>query len=316
MWGKTKKTKKSHALIKGNKRNIEKKMQTCIQCKKKPAKWQEERNSKNAYCGNICQKEYYYYSLVGLKDEELTIDDDNIIGLEAGGGLKIRITKEQAQESETIKNLMEDANHDDYIPIPPVDNLSLEHIKHFFKFGEVNTNNLTNNEFENLLVAASYLDFPRLLIYLMPEWVNYRPFPGNSKPLQQQALMRQALYFYEGNDFNNPKLEKVETQTKKEFQDVISYTTANEWQFRKACKDGLLPVVQRIVYLKKWKLNPAAYNNWAIRRAAENGHLEVVKYLMSLNDSRIDVEILRNYFNVDGIKDLYEQHNKRKRVRR
>jgi ankyrin repeat protein len=96
----------------------------------------------------------------------------------------------------------------------------------------------------------------------------------------------------------------------------IDPSAENNWAIRYAAAKGKLEVVKYLMSLKDSRIDPAANNNYAIQYAAARGHLEVVKYLMSLEDSRIDVEILRNYFNVDGIKDLYEQHNKRKRVRR
>jgi len=272
-------------------------MKPCVQCKRKTAKWQEEHDAKNVYCGSICQQKYYS-NLIGLKTKE--INDDNIIGLESGPDtdgtvLKIEITTEQAKEMTTVKNLLEDAGADGYIPLPNVDAFTLLQIQTFFKYGEIETMRLTDQQFLALMVAASYLDFERLMLYLMPEWVNYRPFPGNAAALKD--LVYQALYFYEGDDFNAERLSVVNQNTKDEFLKFRGRflssrpprnPTGNEWQFVKACYDGFLPIVKHIVNLKKWRINPADYDNWAIRYAAQNGHLDVVKYLMSLKDDRIN----------------------------
>ena len=142
---------------------------SCIQCQKNPAKWREQENPQNVYCRKFCQIKYHS---IGLRD------NPNIIGLEASDGTRVQITLTQAEQMETVKILAEDMA-DDYIPLPKVAGPDLLRIQTFFNQGGLDLNGLNDDEFLNLLKAAHFLGFQALLNYLIPHWVEARPFPDD-----------------------------------------------------------------------------------------------------------------------------------------
>ena len=256
-------------------------LQTCVQCKKAPAKWQEKENPKIVYCSNNCQK-MYHTCPTGLKifdnKNELIFDDDDIVGLESNDGIRIKITKEQAKEMNTIKDALEDSGPDDYIPLTTITGEILLLLEKFIKNKKLLTSNYEDNKFLSLLSAANYLDFESLLLYLMPEWVNTRPFPGAN---DLKGLISKALFFYEGNfapffaQFD-PAAEY--TQLRNLFIPFSNRT------IELAARHGHLNVVDRL--LENWRINPSNNQDAAFIEAAQHGHLNVVDRL--LQDRRVN----------------------------
>jgi hypothetical protein len=249
-------------------------MKPCVQCKSKPAKWQEESNSKNAYCGSACQQQRYH--LLGLKT--LEIDDPHIIGLQGQDGTTIQLREEQAREMETVNQyFFEDAPTDDYMSLPSVTSHSLLQIQEFFKYGQLPTYSYTDEQFINLVKAANYLDFQRLLFYLMPEWVNKRPFPGDN---ELRSNITKAAYFYEGNilelnlgDENNKYLEPLQGPGEQSRATLLDAAVQN----------GEFLVVKHL--LQDWRINPITVADSLWLEAAGQGHLNIVELL--LKDKRI-----------------------------
>lgn len=122
---------------------------------------------------NLCQKtlerpcrlDPLYH--IGLKDPDAGIDDDDIVGLESMDGVKFRVPRHVAYRmGETIKNLIEDAGTNDYIPLPNISTNVVELLVNF------STGNKTEKEIEttisrqetplnlflDFIVAANYLD--------------------------------------------------------------------------------------------------------------------------------------------------------------
>ena len=189
--------------------------------------------------------------------------------LEARDGTRIRITFEQARQMQTIELVLEDSGQTDSIPLPNIDGDTLIRVEEFLLSGE--TRDMTDQQFMDLLKAADYLDFERLYVYLMPEWINKRPFPGLGGELK--GLVPIALYFYNGNDFGKLNVDDV---LKKPFQRFISIFGSEQWNIRMAALNGYLAVVELLL---KNGADHTADDNYAIRIAAYNGYLAVVELL-------------------------------------
>ena len=207
---------------------------------------------------------------------------EDVIGLEAADGTRIRITADEARQLKTVDHLLEDAGPEDYVILPKqIDGELLQKIETFLKTGSVDT----SDRLLDLLKAANYLEFTRLIYHLLPEWVNNPAlFPG---PAELKGLVPEALYFYWGTiaDLNN-----VDESLKRPFQLFTSTYGANRWNIRFAAERGNLNAVERLLQMK-W-VNPAASNNFAVRWAARNGHLPVVERL--LQDARVNPGANRN----------------------
>ena len=231
----------------------------CVQCHDRPAKWKELKCQENTYCGRLCQLQYH---LVG----------GGIVSLEAYDGTRIRITFEQAHEMQTIELLLEGAGYTDSIPLHNMDGGTLKRIETFLLSGKTQEN-MTDQQFMDLLRAANYLNFERLYMYLMSEWINKRPFPG---PNELKNLVPTALYFYNGYDFNKLNVDDV---LKKRIQKFISADAyeSKHWNIRMAAADGKLAVVKLLL---KDGPNLSKRKNYAIQWAAANGQLEVVDFLL------------------------------------
>jgi len=116
--------------------------------------------------------------LIGLKDSTNGIDDENVVGLISKDKTKFRFTLEQANEMRFVKKKIESSGNDNYIDVPSVSDADFRNIEAFFSHNNIAFNEMNNDEFLNLLQSAIKLVFVRLIIYLMPEWVSNRPFPG------------------------------------------------------------------------------------------------------------------------------------------
>jgi len=245
-------------------------MSHCIQCQNAPAKWQERQTPKNIFCGRICQIEYHF---LGLKTKD--VDDPEIIGLQAQDGTtRIMLSLARARELKTVNRLLDDATSDDFIPLPSVDGPTLLRIQEFLETGTVETNNLADDAFSKLLMAANYLDFERLIHHLMPEWVNQREFPG---PSELKGYIPKALYFFNGNWYNL----RVNVTLMEPFLKYIRALrlAGNQWQICFAVKNGELAIVKRLLQIPG--VDPAVNDNYPIAIAAENGNLELVELLLS-----------------------------------
>ena len=131
----------------------------CIQCKTAAARVRE-KNTRNAYCGAGCQKLYY----IGLKDPDAGIDDEDIIGLESADGVKFRVPRHVAYRmSQTLRDLIEDAGTDVYIPLPNIQSNIVEMLIEFsrgHKTADEIIRTMVNKQQDYLdfIDAANYLD--------------------------------------------------------------------------------------------------------------------------------------------------------------
>lgn len=282
----------------------------CIQCQDRDVKWREA-GSNYMYCSKTCQLKRY--GLIGLKDPENNIDDDDTIGLESKDGQKIRITKEQAKKSGTISNSLAIAGPDNYFPLPQVDGKTLQKIEQFFNEERIDFTPQDGNIIENLLRAAIYIDYEDLLYYMMPIWVNQKSFPNLSK-LPNEIIL-QALCFYKKNIIT---LFQIRRELRQLADHIYNYITSVEsgsgWGITYAVKFGYARVVQELLkqpdipflsynslltvaamkghveivnlLLNDPRVDPAAGDNIAIQKAASSGHVQVVDLL--LNDPRVD----------------------------
>lgn len=294
-------------------------MNACIQCRDRPAKWQEEKNTKRMYCGFACQNTWY--SLVGLKDGENNIDNPNIVGLQANDGLtRLRVTLEQAQEMITIRDqFLPEYGLDTYIPLQneDIDGPTLFRVNEFIQYGRIQTNMLTNKEFKQVLVAANWLNFSRLVYHLLPEWANTRKFFG-CKPLKD--LILDALYFYQGpfteenadlkpfekqREFFSDFKEKYESDAFDDNQmnrkNVLwsRFDTPKEyWQLHMAFYNNRLAAASEL--LKRVDLS---YENYHVANmyfaACRNGNLDALKILL---DSPFQI-----YTTVDNEEDCHSE---------
>ena len=252
-------------------------MRTCIQCQIRRAKWHERRNSNNVYCGRLCQMHYHFVGLRGYADD--------IVGLEASDGTRIRITADEARQMKTIEYLLEDVGTEEYIPLPSIAGRTLLQIKAFVSDRPAFVID-TDEDVLDLLKAANYLDFQSLIYHLMPMWVNNPDiFPG---PPELRGHVREALYFFIGNDFTVLNLDRNLTEPFKKFRDRMGRL---QWNIRKAAQEGRLAVVERLLQFN-W-VDPAANGNYAIRTAAQEGHWQVVARL--LQDDRVDPAAEESY---------------------
>jgi hypothetical protein len=90
---------------------VTKKMR-CVACNNPNPR---KEDSTYRFCNKKCQNIFYS---VGLKDDG--IDDDDVVGLQSSDGKYYRIQRKYAIKMRTIKDLVEDAGVDHYIPIPNV----------------------------------------------------------------------------------------------------------------------------------------------------------------------------------------------------
>lgn len=239
----------------------------CIQCNIRRAQWKEVKSKDNAFCGRLCFMDYHF---IGLEEY-----GDNIVGFETVDGTQIRITFAEAREMQMIDRLLENVGRNNYIQLPAnIDGDTLKNIEKFFLSGSVEMRKMTDEQFMNLIATAQYLEFERLYMHIMSEWINNRPFPGPNAP---KSLVPKALYFYNNTDFS--KLKNVDEGLKKPFQRFIKEWGEDEWNIRFAAKNGKLAVVKQIL-LEKYPNRLTDVAKEAIVWAAREGHFPVVKLLI------------------------------------
>lgn len=265
----------------------------CLFCKSEAVKYKERHAPTNVFCGRLCQLGFH---LIGLGT------DDNIVGLEANDGTRIKLTVEQARQMKTIEYLLEDSGTSEYIPLPTINGNTLLLIGSFIQIGTIATKQLSDDAFLSLMMAANYLDFEGLLYHLMPEWVNKRPFPG---PAELKNLIEPALYFYKGYfddmDINGALKYKFE-----EYE-----CRGEQWPIMMAAKNGLLPIVNRLLELRRFDAN--AEHDYPIRIAAKKGHLAVLERLLQevdVDPTEKDNEAIRKaieYGHLDVVKRLLKE---------
>jgi len=240
-------------------------MSTCIQCKRKPAKWFEQTNIQNKYCGRICQKEYHY--LIGLKG------NDNIIGLEASDGTRITLTLDQARKIDIVESLLDMYGADRYLLLSELDGRTLNRFKEFLTKEKLT--NVSDAELISLLRAIDFVGCESFLYYLIPQWVNQKYFPNDLVGLYN--YISDALYFFKG-DFNT--LTLVEDDVKTPFINFIKKYGENQWPIKMAAKDGRLKVINRLLEMPD--VDPTTSRNYPIRAASAEGHLQVVNRLLEI----------------------------------
>lgn len=156
----------------------------CIQCKTAAARVCE-KHTQNAYCGSACQKLYH----IGLKDPDANIDDDDIIGLESADGVKFRVPREVIYRmGETLKNLIEDAGTDVYIPLPNIRSNIVEMLIEFS-----NGNKTAEQIFWGMKrpPAQLYLDLMEAANYLDGDVIKSADF---------LKILHEALYAFGGQE--------------------------------------------------------------------------------------------------------------------
>lgn len=94
----------------------------CLGCNHPDPKEEERHDPSRRFCNEQCQKSYYR---IGLKDDGKEsglppIDDDDTVGLQSADGRHFRLKRSDAIKMRTIRDLVEDAGTDAYIPIPNV----------------------------------------------------------------------------------------------------------------------------------------------------------------------------------------------------
>jgi len=221
-----------------------------------------------------------HYHFVGLRGYA-----DDIVGLEASHGTRIRITADEARQMKTIEYLLEDVGTEEYIPLPSIAGRTLLQIKAFVSDRRAFFID-TDDDVLNLLKAANYLDFQSLIYHLMPMWVNNPDiFPG---PPQLGGYVQEALYFFFGKQFS---VLNLNWNVSEPFREFVAENGHNGWNILMAAQNGRLAVVDRL--LKDSRVDPSVQENSAITFAAENGHVAVVDRL--LKDGRVDPAAKNNY---------------------
>lgn len=185
---------------------------------------------------------------------------------------RICITLQQACELKIITLVLQDAKKGDCIPLYRVSAHLLLKIETFLKTGSV--------EFcIEILKAANYLDFERLVYYLLPEWVNHpKLFPGSP---ELKGLITDALYFYNGADFSKLKIDPEITTS---FMIDAKVCGQGKWAILRACELGRYAVVRQL--LQDPRVNPSVKGNGPLLAAVTKRHSEIVELL--LQDSRVD----------------------------
>lgn len=240
----------------------------CITCTKRPAKWVEKHNPRNAFCDKLCQFQYHRIGLSGR--------GDTVVGLEAADGTRIEIELDDARKMRTIEYLLEDAGTKDYIPLPNIDGATLLRIQQFLNENEVGP--MSDEEFYSLLKAANYLDFQELLHFMYLEWVNSRDFPG---PSEKRPLMEDAVVYYSTGDVMDLD---ISDELKNEISQFISRYGNDMWQFFFAAYKGNYYYVKEMIADDNF--DPEVQGDLAVILAARNGHLEVVKLLAKAYGTR------------------------------
>jgi ankyrin repeat protein len=267
----------------------------CIQCGK-DARLGEVNNVKNVFCATRCQVKYY---LVGLKDDELNINDDNLLGLVTSDGIRSIMSVEMAEKIPLLKKMMEGSNSwDNYIPLKGVDSTSLVLIREFIedekiidsqpKYGNLKTlhvvvkradgfSSLDNDAFLNLLKSANYLLFEDFIYYLMTPWIYQRKLYG----LQDlKILIPLVVFFHRGplheklaEYANVSKSIQIFNATFDEFNDNTGFATAVAL--------GNVAAIEALVKLNR--SDPSFGDNYPIREASKTGNVKMVEFLLTLN---------------------------------
>jgi ankyrin repeat protein len=245
----------------------------CIQCGK-DARLGEVNNVRNVFCAKRCQMKYH---LVGLKDDALNINDDNLLGLVTSDGSRSTMSVETAEKIPLLKKMMEDKGSlNNYIPLSGVNSRSLALIRQFLDRDRIVSSLDDKDEFLNLLKAAEFLLFDDLIYYLMYPWIYQHELHGLSA---LKNLIPTVVLFHTG-----PLRAKIAEYASvfdlvKSFNDTISEHKFHTG-FLLAVKLGNIAVVEYLLRRNIY-INPSVRNNYAIRHASHDGHTEIVKLLLA-----------------------------------
>ena len=216
------------------------------------------------------------FSYVGLQDPP--IHDPDVVGLESNDGtVRIQISRADAENSTTLRNLIVHAGTDNYIPLRNTDGPTLLLLERFIKNPDaLVADDLNDNDLLNLLETANYLDLSNLIYHLIPTWVNSTVFPGRYAALK--GLIPKALYFFNATHPRHFKRLPIDSAYVEPFRNFIKVHGPVQWALKLAAKNGETEVVKRL--LANPLVDPSIDNHFALRFAG-NGPTELVRLLLN-----------------------------------
>ena len=241
----------------------------CVTCQSSPAKWADASNPSQIFCDSrMCQ--------IGLKTDFSSkgekIDQDDLIGLISSDGIKFEVLKDKIMQSETLKNLIEDAGVDNYIELPNMDSQVLGIIADYLNGVYIMYDDIDRDLTDRLIQASNFLDLAGLKANLMSR--TKRPKMEEEKTVTWLNLhhfltkdTRGLIYKYLTKD--DMKLVEVAHNSTKKVD--FSYNFMNYCAIH-----GYLDLI-------KWAIEVHGARNWdrhTLRHAAKNGYLDVLKYLI------------------------------------
>jgi hypothetical protein len=268
----------------------------CIACKTATALVRERANTRRAYCGRECQREFYTRIGVG--------NDDDVITLECSTGETFRITKKQADASSLLRDIMQEVGTAQPIYISDtIAPATLKHVVDFMQKTRLRFDPLPDPEYFALLHAANYLRHAHLLsslvyaagprLLLMPEPA-FRQYFTHAHFRDLRALTVWTLHPTDVERFAGkfratfvqdefPEVRQVLAAAEAFFADQLG--DLDNWAIRSASRTGNVAIVEFLLNARsfngKLRVFPAAYENDALHYAESNGHVEVVKLLIA-----------------------------------
>jgi Ankyrin repeats (3 copies)/Skp1 family, tetramerisation domain len=245
----------------------------CIQCGK-DARRGEVNNVKNVFCAKRCQVKYY---LVGLKDDALNINDDNLLGLVTSDGSRSTMSVEMAEKIPLLKKMMEDnGSLDNYIPLSGVDSRSLNLVRQFIDKDKI-IDFIDKGVFLNLLKAADYLLFDDLIYYLMYPWIYEHDLWG----LETLKKWVPVVVFFHIAPLN-PKLGEYADATKSIQMFMTAFARFRlHTGFVIAARLGNVAVVEALLKRNTY-INPSVENDQVFRYACDQGDVKMVEFLLTV----------------------------------
>jgi hypothetical protein len=265
-------------------------MKPCIVCAQ-PAAFRERTHAAAIFCGHACQLAHYT-ARVGLKT------DDQVVGLETSDGQRFELPRSLAVQMKTVANLLEDAGHDAYIPLPPIDRALLGIILRVLR-GDMpftDLDRLDDRTFFSLIRACNWLEYTPMLGFLVTglgprllkvDQATFDAHIGSFKDLLLTACT--MLVTPEIDQLLKrlgTRLPDFQIRARELIEVLYTYVHTVSTAFAWAAGSGHVEVVNLLLDTPGRGIDPADYHNKAIRNAAENGHLDVVDRL--LQDQRVN----------------------------
>jgi len=199
----------------------------------------------------------------------------SLISLEATDGTRVHLTVEEVCEMKVVQLVLEDAK-DQCIPLPNITGAVLLKIETFVKTQSVDV----TDTLIDMLKAANYLDYERLLLYLLPKWVNSPDlFPG---PAELKHLVPYALYFYTGEHWRDLKCDKTLIEL---YRHCFRLFDKEEWNIVQATHNNHLWIVKHLLDTQVYEESLIGY---ILIRACTGGYLNIVDFL--LRDDRVNFD--------------------------